>query len=189
MIRVFIWHTVIRVDGCLGWSESLFGTQWSEWTAVQDDQSLHLAHSDRSGRLSRMIRVFIWHTVIGVDGCQGWSESFFGTQWLKWTAVQDDPSLYLAHSDQSGRLPRMIWVFIWHTVIGVDGCQGWSESFFGTQWLKWTAVQDDPSLYLAHSDRSGRLPRMILFFSWSTLIRVDGCPGWSESRLGTQWSQ
>ena len=188
MIRVFIWHTVIGVKGCLGWSESLFGTQWLEWTAAQDDPILYLAYNDRSGLLPRMIRVFIWHTVIGVDGCPGWSESLFGTQWSEWKAAQDGPSLYLVHNDQSGRLPRMVRVFVWHTVIRVKGCPGWSESLFGTQWSEWTAVQDDQSLYLAHSDRNGQLPRMIRVFIWHTVIGVDGCPWWSESLFGTQWS-
>ena len=189
MIRVFIWYTMISVDGCPGWSETLFGTQWSGWTAAQDDPSLYLVHNDQSWRLPRMIRVFVWHTVIGVDGCTGWSESLFGTQWSEWTAAQDDPSLYLVHSDQCGRLPRMILFFIWHTMIGVDGCLGWSESLFGTQWSEWTAAQDDPSLYLVHNDQSGRLPRLIRVFVWHTVIGVDGCPGWSESLFGTQWSE
>ena len=70
--------------------------------------------------MPRMIRVFIWHTLEGMDGCQGLSESVFVTQCSEWTATQDDQSLYLARSDRSGRLPRMIRVFIWHTVIGVD---------------------------------------------------------------------
>ena len=53
-----------------------------------------------------------------------WSESSLCTQW-----VAKDPSFLHANSedsDQTGRMPRLIWVFAEHTCQG--GCPGWSES-------------------------------------------------------------
>ena len=146
-------------DGCLRWSKSLLGTQWSGWwlptlisvftghtvigvMAAYADLSLYWAHSDRS------------------DGCVRWPQSLLGTQWSKWwlrtlisvftgnrvigvMAAYADLSLYLAHSDRS------------------DGCVRWSQSLLGTEWSKWMAAYADLSLYWAHSNRS------------------DGCLRWS----------
>ena len=48
-------------------------------------------------------------------GCPGWSESLLCTQW-----IVKDPSFLHAdseYSDQTGRMPRLIWVFAGRTVI------------------------------------------------------------------------
>ena len=66
----------------------------------------------------------------------------------------------------------------------------WSESSLCAQW-----VAKGPSFLHADSedsDQTGRMPRLIWVFrvqaffmrTAKTLIRLGGCPGWSESSLG-----
>ena len=83
--------TRISLGICPVWSE------WSAWASAQSDQS------DQPGHLPSLIRV------ISLGICPVWSKSSLCTQ-----SVAKDPSFLHADSeyfDQTGRMPRLIWVF------------------------------------------------------------------------------
>ena len=126
-----------------------------------------------------------------------WSESTLCTKW-----VAKDSSFLRADSedsDQTGRMPKLIWVFAGHTVtLLVLSCRGsflilvlsnsWAASWQNQQngmcaqrrlRSAWASAQSDQSLRclrsLATLERTAK-----------TLIRLGGCPGWFESSLGAQ---
>ena len=101
-----------------------------------------------------------------------WPESSLSIQW-----VAKDPSFLHADSedsDQTGRMPRLIWVFAGQISLGIRPV--WSESSLSTQW-----VAKDPSFLHADSedsDQTGRMPRLIWVFAGRTLILlVLSCRG------------
>ena len=70
-------------------------------------------------------------TQISLGICPVWSESSLCTQWL----VKDPSFLHAGsldsdHSDQTGRMPRLIWVFAGRTVILLVLSWGSSNMFF-----------------------------------------------------------
>ena len=76
-------------------------------------------------------------TKISLGICPVWSESTLCAQW-----VAKDPSFLRADSedsDQTGRLPRLIWVFAGRTVILL--VLSWGGSYFFDQLL--TSVRND----------------------------------------------
>ena len=115
-----------------------------------------------------------------------WSESLLCVQW-----VANDPNFLHADSedsDQTGRMPRLIWVFAGRTchlvgfvmrrlkylyehsiaVIKLSLCirPVWSESLLCVQW-----VANDPNFLHADSedsDQTGRMPRLIWVFAGRT---------------------
>ena len=72
---------------------------WSDWTDAQADLGLRWAH-----------RSFCWFCH---ETCPGWSESYLsawrvtGSLAIKWVHSED--------SDQTGRMPRLFWVFAGRT--------------------------------------------------------------------------
>ena len=63
-----------------------------------------------------------------------WPESSLSA----WRKLESLPT-HWAHSedsDQTGRMPRLIWVFAW-TPIRLGGCPGWSESSLGANSFCW----------------------------------------------------
>ena len=154
--------------------------------AAYADLSVYWENSDQSDGCPRWSQSLLG-TCDRSDGCLRRSQSLLGTQWSEWW------------------LPTLISVLTGHTVIGVmaanadlsfyrghsnrsDGWERWPQSLLGTQWSEWwlptlisvftghivigvMAAYADRSLYWAHSDRS------------------DGCLRWSQSLLGTQWSE
>ena len=110
-----------------------------------------------------------------------WSESLLCAQW-----VAKDPSFLHADSedsDQTGRMPRLIWVFAGRTCHFVGFVTRRLISVFWLQKFKhvllrfWKAVNILMSRDMTKPTKCVCAQRRL----WSE------CPGWSESSLSTQW--
>ena len=115
-----------------------------------------------------------------------WSESSLCAQW-----VDEDPRFLHADiedSDQTGRMPRLIWVFAGRTAILLVLSYRGSNDLCAQQRLRsaWTSTQSDQSRCCPHEETLGlHLP---FERTEKTLIRLGRCRGWSESLLGAQIS-
>ena len=194
---------------------------WSDWVDVQANLSLHWTHSNFVGttwQLHRTHSNFVGTTwqnqqnecapsedQISLGICPVWSESSQCTQW-----IAEDPRFPHADSedsDQTGWMPRLIWVFAGHTAIllaqhdktnkmsvrpaktriSLGVCPVWSESLQCAQW-----VAKDPRFphadgedsdqtgwmpRLIYSDQTGWMPRLIWVFAGCTAILLVLCRG------------
>ena len=151
--------------------------------------SNHWAHSedsDQTGRMPRLIWFFAGRTSI----------MLFVMRWLQWSCsnLRLNTVIYQFRTDQTG------WVLIYpmrrtaKTLIRLSGCPGWSESsqgahplcWFVLSWLKWSCsnVRLNTVIYQFRTDQTGWVLIYPMKRTAKTLIRLSGCPGWSESSLG-----
>ena len=192
---------LIRLDGCPGWPESSLGGQvillvlsctgWLVFDVCFMDSQWQ--------KLSTWGQRRLWS-----DGCPGWSESSLGGQvillvlsctgWL----VFDVCFMGSQWQKLSTWGQRRLWSDWVHAQ---TECPGRSVSLLATQviWASaWQNQQSDCEPY-EDLDQPGHPPSLIRVFAvrmnkaWvlsyplsaqRRLIRLDGCPGWSESSLG-----
>ena len=126
-IRVFAGH--MKKAWVLSYPLSTQRKLWSDWTDAQADLSLRWAHSHFVSFVMRRLKSYLsrlmtksikWHvrpakTQISLGIRQGWSE-FLLSAWRKLASL----TTHWAHredSEQTGRMPKLIWVFAGHTVI------------------------------------------------------------------------
>ena len=148
--------SLIRLGGCPGWSESSLGAHatllvlsrsgsfwdhYSNFLGVRTFRNftVHLLNSSKQdssfepphNKTNKMAK---WHvrpakTHISLGICPVWSESSLST-WRKLGTL----ATHWAHSedsDQTGRMPRPIWVFVGRTVILL--VLSWGGSFVSQQ--------------------------------------------------------
>ena len=151
LIRVFAVHSMDcygpKLSSC--WQQRL----WSDWANAQADLSLHWAHTNFVGFVMSRLKSFtdlvpllsagliiepphdktnnvaVWpaNTPISLGIRPVWSESLLCTQW-----VAKEPSFLPADSEdseQTGQMPRLIWVFAGRTCHFVG---------FVMRWLNWS---------------------------------------------------
>ena len=134
--------TVKQTGGCPGWSESSlsvqitllvlsWGSSYINWSEYQSTLTLCEPPHDKTNKMS----VRLAKTQISPV----WSESSLCAQW-----VAKDPSFLHADSedsDQTGRMPRLIWVFAGHTCHFGDFVMRWLMSYLfpniGSPWPMW----------------------------------------------------
>ena len=119
-----------------------------------------------------------WVTRISLGIRPIWSESSLST-WRKLGSLATH-WVHSEDSDQTGRMPRLIWVFTGRMK------KAWVLSYpLSAQWRLWSDwadAQADLSLHWAHEESLG--PELPTECTVKTLIRLDRCPGLSESSLG-----
>ena len=131
-----------------------------------------------------------------------------------WASAQSDQSLrcalngllrtqaffmQTAKTDQTGRMPRLIWVFaVWIYRFNIRPNLVTLQYMLSrlvtkpTMWLcaqrrlrsAWASTQSDQSLRCPREETLG--PQLPSEHKAKILIRLGGCPGWSESSLGAQ---
>ena len=139
-------RTVKQTGGCPGWSESSlsvqitllvlsWGSSYINWSEYQSTLTLCEPPHDKTNKMS----VRLAKTQISLGIRPVWSESSLCAQW-----VAKDPSFLHADSedsDQTGRMPRLIWVFAGHTCHFGDFVMRWLMSYLfpniGSPWPMW----------------------------------------------------
>ena len=114
-------------------------------TVITLNRKKSMRHNSFEGILNMsrlMIKPTKWHvrpakTQISLGICPAWSESSLSA-WRKFGSL----AAHWAHSkdsDQTGRMPRLIWVFAGRTVILL--VLSWGGSYLlGSVWCRWKAV-------------------------------------------------
>ena len=132
---------------------------WSDWADAQADLSLHWAHSHFVG--------FVMRRLIFASAILAWNASTTTCCSLTWHWQRPVKTFTKSY----------IWAVLWQNQQSGTCAQGRLRS-------AWASAQSDQSLRCPHEESLG--PYLPTERTAKTLIRLGGCPGWSEPSLGAQ---
>ena len=96
---------------------------------------------------------------------------------------QSDAVMFFQKLEQESRYQKDVWVVWKYAVIALTWWQNQQNGMCAQLRLRsaWASAQADQSLLCPHEERLG--PQLSIECTAKTLIRLGGCPGWSESSL------
>ena len=159
----------------------------------KNSQWYECAVYDRTIRLwSNIIYISVWYQSIGKRSSihlihKSLSKSAYNIKYTTKDNNKRSPLVYCRNSSRQPNcslcVPRGGWTEHWNKSRDITKPTNWVCAQRRLR-SAWASAQSEQSLRCPHEESLG--PALHIERTAKTLIRPDGCPGWSESSLGAQ---